>query len=46
VLRLLVSGMAVGVINDHGCVGDWVEVTRPMISAMPESFSKDQGVEF
>jgi len=40
VLRLLVSGVAVGVIIDHHCVADG------LISAMRELFSEDEGVEF
>jgi hypothetical protein len=46
VLRLLVPGVAVGVIIDRGCVADGVEVTRCMISATRELFSEDEGVEF
>jgi hypothetical protein len=40
VLRLLVPSVAVGVIIDRRCVGDWV------ISAMRELVSEDKGVEF
>jgi len=40
VLRLLVPGLAVGLIIDHRCVGDGV------ISAKRELFSEDEGVEF
>ena len=40
VLRLLVPGVAVGVIIDRRCVADG------MISAMRELFSQDEGVEF
>jgi len=46
VLRLLVPGMAVGVIIDRHCVADGVEVTRSVISATQELFSEDEGVEF
>jgi hypothetical protein len=46
VLRLLVPGVAVGVIIDSCCVADGVEVTRCVISATRELFSKDEGVEF
>jgi hypothetical protein len=46
VLRLLVPGMAVGVIFDRRCVADGLEVTRCVISATRELFSKDEGVEF
>ena len=46
VLRLLVPGVAVGVIIDRRCVADGVEVTRCVVSAMRESFSEDEGVEF
>jgi len=46
VLRLLVTGMAVGVFIDCRCVADRVEVTRCMISATRELFSEDEGVEF
>ena len=45
VLRLLVHGVAVGVIVDRRCVVDGVEVTRWVISAMRELFSEDEGVE-
>jgi hypothetical protein len=46
VLRVLVPGMGVGVIIDRCCVADGVTVTRCVISATPELFSEDQGVEF
>jgi hypothetical protein len=46
VLRLLVPGVAVGVIIDRRCVADGVEVTRCVISAMRELFRDDEGVEF
>jgi len=46
VLRLLVPGVAVGVIIDRRCVADGVEVTRWVISATRELFSEDEGVEF
>jgi hypothetical protein len=46
VLRLLVPGVAVGVIIDSRCVADGVEVTRCVISATRELFSEDEGVEF
>jgi len=46
VLRLLVPGVAVGVIIDRRCVADGVEVTRSVISATRELFSEDEGVEF
>jgi len=46
VLRLLVPGVAVGVIIDRRWVADGVEVTRSVISATRELFSKDEGVEF
>jgi hypothetical protein len=46
VLRLLVPGVAVGLIIDSRCVADGVEVTRCMISATRELFSKDEEVEF
>jgi hypothetical protein len=45
-LRLLVPGVAVGVIIDSRCVADGVEVTRCVISSTRELFSEDQGVEF
>jgi hypothetical protein len=45
VLRQLVPGMAVGVIIDHRCVADGVTVTRSVISATPELFSEEKGVE-
>jgi hypothetical protein len=43
-LRLLVPGVAVGVIIDSRCVADGVEVTRCVISATRELFSEDEGV--
>jgi len=46
VLRLLVPGVAVGVIIDSRCEADGVEVTRCVISATRELFSEDEGVEF
>jgi hypothetical protein len=46
VLRLLVRGIAVRVIIDRRCVADGVTVTHCLISAMPELFSEDEGVEF
>jgi len=46
VLRLLVPGVAVGVIIDRHCVADGVEVTRLVISSTRELFSEDEGVEF
>jgi len=46
VLRLLVPGVAVGVIIDRRCVADRVEVTHWVISATRELFSEDAGVEF
>jgi len=46
VLRLLVPGVAVGVIIDSRCVADGVGVTRCVISATRELFSEDEGVEF
>jgi len=46
VLRLLVPGVAVGVIINSRCVADGVEVTRCVISATREFFSEDEGVEF
>jgi len=46
VLRLLVLGVAVGVIVDRRCVADGVEVMRSVISATRELFSEDEGVEF
>jgi hypothetical protein len=46
VLRLLVPGVAVGVIIDSRCVADGVEVMRCVISATRELFSDDEGVEF
>jgi hypothetical protein len=45
-LRLLVPGVAVGVIIDCRCVADGVEVTRSVIYATRELFSEDEGVEF
>jgi len=46
VLRLLVPGVAVGVIVHRRCVADGVEVTCSVISATRELFSEDEGVEF
>jgi len=46
VLRLLVPGVAVGVIIDSRCVADGVEVTCCVISATREWFSEDERVEF
>jgi hypothetical protein len=46
VLRLLVPGMAVGVIIDCHCVADGVEVMLCVISATRELFSEDDGVKF
>jgi len=46
VLRLHVSGVAVGVFIDCRCDADWVEFTRWVISATWELFSEDKGVEF
>jgi len=46
VLRLLAPGMAVGIIIDRHCVADGITVTRWVISAKPELFSDDEGVEF
>jgi len=46
VLRLLVPGVAVGVIIDSRCVVDGVEVMRCVIPATRELFSEDEGVEF
>jgi hypothetical protein len=46
VLRLLVPGVAVGVIIVSRCVADGVEVTLCVISATRELFSEDEGVEF
>jgi len=46
VLRLLVPGVAVGVIIDRRCVADGVEVTRSVISATRELFSEDGVVQF
>jgi hypothetical protein len=43
VLRLLIPGIAVGVIIDCRCVADGVTVTLP---ATPEMLSEDEGVEF
>jgi len=44
VLRLLVPGVAVGVIIDRRCVADGVELACWVISATPELFSEDEGV--
>jgi len=43
VLRLLIPGMGVGVIIVWHCLADGVTVT---LSATPELFSEDEGVEF
>jgi len=45
VLQLLVPGLGVEVFIERRCVADRVEVTRCVISAMPELFSEDEGVE-
>jgi len=45
-VRLLVPGVAVGVVIDCRCVADWVEVTYRVISATPELYIQDEGVEF
>jgi len=46
VLRLLIPGVAVGVIINRRCVVDGVEATRWVISATRELFSEDEGLEF
>jgi hypothetical protein len=46
VLRLLVTGVAVGAFIDRCSVADRVEATRCVISAMRELFSEDKAVEF
>jgi len=46
VVRLRVPGAVVGVSIDRRWVGDGVEVTRRVLSATPELFSEDEGVEF
>jgi len=46
VLRLLVTGVAVGVFIDRRCVADGVEVMCWVISAIRELFSEDEGMEF
>jgi hypothetical protein len=46
VLRLLVTGVAVGVVLDRHWVVDWVEVTHPERSATRELFSEVEGIEF
>jgi hypothetical protein len=46
VLRLLVHGVAVGVIIDSRCLAEGVEVMEFVISATRELFSEDEGVEF
>jgi len=46
VLRLLVLGVVVGVCIECRCGADRVEVTLWAVTAMPEFFSKDEGVEF
>jgi len=44
--RLLVPGVAVGLFIDRRRVADGVKVPHWVISAMPELFSEDEGVEF
>lgn len=44
-LRLLVLEIAVGVIIESRCVADGLDVTRRMISAMPQLFREDEGVQ-
>ena len=46
VLRLLVTGLAVGVFIDRCCVADGVKVMCRVISATRELFSEDEGMEF
>jgi hypothetical protein len=46
VLRLLVTGVEVGGFIDRRSVTDGVEAMHCVISAMPELFSEDKGVEF
>jgi hypothetical protein len=46
VLLLLVPGMAVGVIIDHRCVADRVEVMLWRIFATRELFSENEGMVF
>ena len=46
VLRLLVPGVAVGVIIDSCCVTHGVEVMRCVTSATRDLFSEDEGVQF
>ena len=46
VLRLIVSGVAVGVIIHRSCVVDGAEVTHSVLSATRELFSEDEAVEF
>jgi hypothetical protein len=46
VLRLLVSGMVVGVVIDRRSVADGVTPRHLVISARPELFSEDEGLEF
>jgi len=46
VRRLLVTGVAVGVLIHRRCVADGVEVKRWVISAMRELFSEDKGMQF
>jgi hypothetical protein len=45
VVPLLGPGAEVGVIIDHGCIADRVEVTGCVISGMRELLSEDEGVE-
>jgi len=44
-LRLLVPGVAIGVLIESHCVLHAVEVTCSVISATHELFSEDEGVE-
>jgi hypothetical protein len=46
VLRLLLPGMAVGVMVDRRCVADVLAITHGVIPAMRELFNKDEGMEF
>jgi hypothetical protein len=46
VLRLLVPGMAVGIFIARRRVAEGVTVMRWVISATPELFSEDEGVQF
>jgi len=45
VLQLLQPGMAVRAFIEHCCVEDGVAVMCGVISAMPELFHKEEGVE-